>query len=194
MLKEHFASIISPTNFQLFQLFSESHYTYVQEVGFGTAACPKSMYVLHMTSRDVAADALEESRVLQDPSRLIWSATWSVRAERARPAVGNVHFVSGPSFELDYDEAIGHARRVFADMFGQDAEFLPRAPDPEEIVIGGGDEQESNELKKQAAESNESTNDKEQGGAESNETANQNEQGAVEESTSDPVAATTQDS
>ena len=50
--------------------------------------------------------------------------------------------MSGPSFELDYDVAIGNARRVFSDMFGADAEFLPRAPDPEEIVIGGG---ESNE-------------------------------------------------
>ena len=27
-------------------------------------------------------------------------------------------------------------------MFGPDAEFLPRAPDPEEIVIGGGPESE----------------------------------------------------
>ena len=51
--------------------------------------------------------------------------------------MANVHLVSGPSFELDYDVAIGNARRVFADMFGTDAEFLPRAPDPEEIVIGG---------------------------------------------------------
>ena len=58
--------------------------------------------------------------------------------------IANVHLVSGPSFELDYDLAIGNARRVFADMFGTDAEFLPRAQDPEEIVIGGGESNEDN--------------------------------------------------
>ena len=58
--------------------------------------------------------------------------------------MADIHLVSGPSFELDYDVAIGNARRVFADMFGTDAEFLPRAPDPEEIVIGGGESNEDN--------------------------------------------------
>ena len=58
--------------------------------------------------------------------------------------MANIDLVSGPSFELDYDVAIGNARRVFADMFGTDAEFLPRAPDPEEIVIGGGESYEDN--------------------------------------------------
>ena len=58
--------------------------------------------------------------------------------------MANIDLVSGPSFELDYDVAIGNARRVFAGMFGTDAEFLPRAPDPEEIVIGGGESNEDN--------------------------------------------------
>ena len=114
----------------------------MKEVGFGTAACPKSMYVLHMTSSSSSDVVLDEGRVLSDPERLIWSASWSLKAEQSSSSLANVHLVSGPSFELDYDVAIGNARRVFADMFGTDAEFLPRAPDPEEIVIGGG---ESNE-------------------------------------------------
>jgi len=127
----------------------EGHYTFVKEVGFGTAACPKGMYVLHLTSRcdgdvdDVAT--LDEKRILDEPDRLIWSASFANRVEEAEPVHGNnIHFCSGPGFELDYDDAIGNARRVFADMFGTDAEFLPRAPDPEEIVIGGADEQPTN--------------------------------------------------
>ena len=50
----------------------------------------------------------------------------------------NVHW----NFELDFDATIERARVLFGYMF-QDEDFLPRAPDPEEIIIGGDDETES---------------------------------------------------
>lgn len=43
----------------------------------------------------------------------------------------------GPYFELDYDESIRKAKRLFTQIYGADEEFLPRAPDPEEIIIEG---------------------------------------------------------
>lgn len=48
----------------------------------------------------------------------------------------NVHIACGPIFELDYDETIRRAKAMFNKIYPDD-EFLPRAPDPEEIIIEG---------------------------------------------------------
>lgn len=48
----------------------------------------------------------------------------------------NVHIACGPFFELDYDESIQQAKTTFNEIYPND-EFLPRAPDPEEIIIEG---------------------------------------------------------
>lgn len=49
-----------------------------------------------------------------------------------------IHLACGPLCELDYDESIARARSIFKDIY-PDEEFLPRAPDPEEIIIGEED-------------------------------------------------------
>ncbi|XP_055530333.1 rab proteins geranylgeranyltransferase component A [Wyeomyia smithii] len=46
-----------------------------------------------------------------------------------------IHLACGPLHELDYDESIGRAKQIFQDIYPEE-EFLPRAPDPEEIIIG----------------------------------------------------------
>uniref|UniRef100_A0A2M4AFS0 Rab proteins geranylgeranyltransferase component A n=1 Tax=Anopheles triannulatus TaxID=58253 RepID=A0A2M4AFS0_9DIPT len=46
-----------------------------------------------------------------------------------------IHVTCGPFHELDYDLSIQQAKRVFNDIYPGE-EFLPRAPDPEEIIIG----------------------------------------------------------
>lgn len=48
----------------------------------------------------------------------------------------NIHIACGPFFELDYDESIRRAKSMFNEIYPND-EFLPRAPDPEEIIIEG---------------------------------------------------------
>lgn len=48
----------------------------------------------------------------------------------------NCNVVNGPYFELDYDESIREARKIFTQIY-ENEEFLPRAPDPEEIIIEG---------------------------------------------------------
>lgn len=40
---------------------------------------------------------------------------------------------------MDFDDAISEAREIYRRMFPEE-EFLPRAPDPEEIVIGEREE------------------------------------------------------
>jgi Rab proteins geranylgeranyltransferase component A len=41
----------------------------------------------------------------------------------------------GPRFELDYDLAIAQAKLIFENLYANE-EFLPRAPDPDEIIFG----------------------------------------------------------
>jgi len=46
----------------------------------------------------------------------------------------NVHLCSGPDLDLDFEFAVRQAKEIFNKMY-PDCEFLPRAPDPEEIVL-----------------------------------------------------------
>lgn len=48
----------------------------------------------------------------------------------------NVYLCSGPDLELDFESAVKQAKEIFSKMY-PDSEFLPRAPDPEEIVLEG---------------------------------------------------------
>lgn len=48
----------------------------------------------------------------------------------------NCRVACGPFFELDYDQSIQQAKTLFTQIF-ENEEFLPRAPDPEEIIIEG---------------------------------------------------------
>lgn len=54
---------------------------------------------------------------------------------------GPIYFCSGAYNELDYDESIQQSKVLYTKMYPED-EFLPKAPEPEEIIIG--DEDESN--------------------------------------------------
>ena len=73
----------------------------------------------------------------------------------------SLFLTSGPHFELDYDITIENARNLYANMFPEEP-FLPRAPDPEEIILGGdpagGEEEEEDEN----PEKNSSNHDEEQ--------------------------------
>lgn len=51
-----------------------------------------------------------------------------------------IHMAGGPTFALDYDNSIEEARKMFQQLY-PDGEFLPRAPEPEEIIMDGYDGQ-----------------------------------------------------
>ena len=120
-------------------------HTFVQEVGFGPAACPKGMYVLHTTSRQFQ-DIPESNHIavssINKNDAMLWSLSFKLRSQRIaqsttdHPSFGNLYLCNGPCFELDYDLAIENARKISSRIYpGED--FIPRAPDPEEILIGG---------------------------------------------------------
>lgn len=51
---------------------------------------------------------------------------------------GPIYVCSGPFMELDYDESIRQTKLLYEKMYPDD-EFLPKAPEPEEIIIGDED-------------------------------------------------------
>lgn len=52
----------------------------------------------------------------------------------------------GPTFALDYEHSIEEARSMFQNLY-PDEEFLPRAPEPEEIIMDGYDNDKAEEEK-----------------------------------------------
>lgn len=56
---------------------------------------------------------------------------------------GPIYSCCGPFMELDYDESIRQTTLLYEKMYPGD-EFLPKAPEPEEIIIGDEDATEGN--------------------------------------------------
>ncbi|TRY63063.1 hypothetical protein TCAL_00341 [Tigriopus californicus] len=109
--------------------------SYVMEVGHGASACPRGMYSLQVNSlKSDTFETMVQPLLTQD--QLIYSLRWKRTYETLKKTLnGNVALCHDPVFELDFDEAIAHARNMFDAIFpGED--FLPRAPEPEEIILG----------------------------------------------------------
>ncbi|XP_068220721.1 rab proteins geranylgeranyltransferase component A 2 [Palaemon carinicauda] len=119
----------------------------VIEVGVGAGVCPKDLYCVHMTCE--GCDAEEDLKVVtqnlfamdeenSDKPKLLWSLYFNQmdlsNVNLTEDIPENIYLCSGPDAFLDYDSAISQARTVFTRMFPEE-EFLPRAPDPDEIVF-----------------------------------------------------------
>lgn len=76
-----------------------------------------------------------------DDHDVLWSMYFNIPSCRqcidSVKSPTNSFVACGPYFELDYDESIRMAKKLFTQIYGADEEFLPRAPDPEEIIIEG---------------------------------------------------------
>lgn len=171
----------------------------VIEVGPSTHACPKGLFLVHMTckqSKSAREDLLEiaehiltvddvnpsdydittgtqstqtvkqesnfahsearggngdEAATVRTKPQVLWSMYFDcleTSKSNLSPSVPqNLHLCSGPDLELDFEFSVHQAEKIFKQMY-PDLEFLPRAPDPEEIVIEGdspeGNDQEAN--------------------------------------------------
>lgn len=126
------------------------NFVFAQEVSYAGAVSPKGIFCLHLTtvgdlsSRSALENCLQV--LVPDRSKLIWTADFDISSDMfddqvsKSSRVANLFLTSGPVFELDFESTIERARALFRRIFN-DEEFLPRAPDPEEIIIGGGDEE-----------------------------------------------------
>ena len=112
------------------------------EVGAGTAACPKGLHLLHASSAG-KVDLVAEVKPLV-ASNLLYSLSWQQEehlSSDCSTSLANTFLAAGPRHELDLTLAIEAARSVHKKLYPEE-EFLPRAPDPEEILIGGGEADE----------------------------------------------------
>ena len=113
------------------------------EVGAGTAACPKGLHLLH-ASTSGKVDLVAEVKPLV-ASSLLYSLSWQQEehlTSDCTTSLSNTFLAAGPKHELDLALAIEAARSVHKRLYPEE-EFLPRAPDPEEILIGGGEAEEN---------------------------------------------------
>ncbi|KAK8731812.1 hypothetical protein OTU49_007276 [Cherax quadricarinatus] len=114
------------------------------EVGAGSGICPKNLYCVHMICN--GSDAQEDLKVAvqrlfgedEDKPHVLLHLYFNLAdlsgCDLLSGAPTNVHLCCGPDAELDYDSAIDQAKNAFLMMFPEE-EFLPRAPDPDEIVF-----------------------------------------------------------
>lgn len=83
----------------------------------------------------------------EDNPNIIWSLYFNIPScvkcdnPEMLPADG-VSLCCCPFFELDFDQSIQQAKDIFKNIY-PDEEFLPRAPDPEEIVIEGDENRDN---------------------------------------------------
>ncbi|EAA07234.4 AGAP010419-PA [Anopheles gambiae str. PEST] len=94
-----------------------------------------------ITNENASATESESVKRENTSSTILYEAYFNIPsclacAENANFSLPvGVRLVCGPYHELDYDQSIDQAKTVFHEIY-PDEEFLPRAPDPEEIIIG----------------------------------------------------------
>ncbi|RWS31948.1 rab proteins geranylgeranyltransferase component A 2-like protein [Leptotrombidium deliense] len=120
----------------------------VLEVGSNVHVSPQNIFVVYCwglsQSEDSKKDLLPVAKKLfnftnenSEKPKLLWSCYYNQVFVECNPDClphKNMFIVSPPSNELDYDFAISEAKKIFSSMFPNE-EFLPRAPDPEEIIL-----------------------------------------------------------
>lgn len=117
----------------------------VIELGPGTHACPEGLYLVHMTTKmtkDASSDlkhvtdALFKTAEESEKPIILRSLTWNVSRGNNKTnenCPDNVKICNGPDLDLDFDFSIEQAKTIFREL--SDEEFLPRAPDPDEIIL-----------------------------------------------------------
>ncbi|XP_003748331.1 rab proteins geranylgeranyltransferase component A 1 [Galendromus occidentalis] len=114
----------------------------VIEQGAGMMICPKNLMVAHFICRKVIS-AREDLKALVEKiypsSKRVWVAYFNMidTTMRSKPTTDDfagLYLMSTPGLQLDYDIHIEQAEEVFRKMY-PDEEFLPRAPDPDEIIL-----------------------------------------------------------
>ncbi|KAF9416251.1 hypothetical protein HW555_006325 [Spodoptera exigua] len=128
----------------------DDHAVTVLEVGPATGSCPKGLFVVYFITnkvKDAESDLMGIAEKIFDMSggdqtaesekpKCLWSLFYNVKDTSAPVAsvADCVHVCSGPDAGLDFDRAVEQAEQIFKKICPGE-EFLPRAPDPEEIVF-----------------------------------------------------------
>lgn len=120
-----------------------------------SGTCPKGLYIIHITAEAVSNDPEADlepfakqifNADIQGSPKLLFAAYFIIKRCKICKQDENVSVnrvsrllsTCGPFFEIDYDSSIQNAKGVFETIYPNE-QFLPRAPDPEEIIIGDED-------------------------------------------------------
>jgi len=109
---------------------------HVIEVGAGAAATPRGLHLIHVSAEgtlDLEMTMKIKNIVSED--NLVYSLSFNQTSVNQASSCPNIWPAPGPGPELDFDQAIADAKNIYNGMFPGE-EFLPRAPDPEEIIFG----------------------------------------------------------
>lgn len=123
---------------------------YFIELTSSVKVCPSEyriIYIWTMNGDDNKLDPEEQLKPIMEllgNSEIVWKVFWNHPclcdrdSSLEQPPVHNSHdkqfFTNAPSFcDIDYANEINEAKRIFHQIC-PDAEFLPRAPDPGEII------------------------------------------------------------
>ncbi|XP_055906238.1 rab proteins geranylgeranyltransferase component A [Eupeodes corollae] len=120
-----------------------------------SGTCPKGLYLIHITAEAVSNDPEADLEPfakqifnpdLQGAPKLLFAAYFLTKRCKvcqqnqtdSTKLVPRLLSTCGPFFEIDYDSSIQNAKNMFEKIYPNES-FLPRAPDPEEIIIGDED-------------------------------------------------------
>lgn len=115
---------------------------FVLQLSHYSGTCPKGLYLIHLTTKSCKTPVEDlkpfVEKLFSEDQRFIYSAYFTLPS--CTTCQGkildskNISECCGCFFELDYDKSIENAEAVFKKLY-PDEEFLPRAPDPDEIII-----------------------------------------------------------
>jgi len=121
-------------------LAAEGGPTFVQEVGSGGAVCPQGLTCVYAAATGPDEDPLS---ILSSSVKPLWRLDFehmAIVADRTEETPENLFHCGGPGHELDFEASVANAKVVYGAMYPEEEEFLPRAPDPDEIIVGGDEE------------------------------------------------------
>eukprot|EP00105_Crassostrea_gigas_P000698 XP_011412599.2 PREDICTED: rab proteins geranylgeranyltransferase component A 2-like [Crassostrea gigas] len=131
----------------------EEHPTTLLELPAASMMCPTGLYVVHLTKEaNNESQSPEESlqsvvtKLFKDSDtdstsedgspQIVWSLYFQQKINvggQSSSAPSNMILVPGPGPEIDIDHAVTIARKIFEEVMpGED--FLPRPPNPEDII------------------------------------------------------------
>lgn len=120
-------------------------YVHLLEFNSSVMVCPKGLNIVYLWTQ--ASSEEPQSDLRETVSRLypgnkseciVWQfyyhqLTTTQKRLRYDERITGLHITCPPSSDIDYEDSISEAQQLFHRMFpGED--FLPRAPDPEEII------------------------------------------------------------
>lgn len=146
---------------EFIRLTHEKSEAYLIQLSHYSGCCPKDVYLYHFISsadKNVGPrDALqpfvgqifpeekgEEGKAGENERpKILFELFFTIPITKSQYQVSSgIHSVGGPAFALDYDLYIEEAKEMFLKLYPEE-EFLPRAPEPEEIIMDGYEDKDN---------------------------------------------------